>query len=129
MYKLSIWDTAGQEQFHCLNTVYYRGAQGKLKIILTGAIAGALIVYDITDVDSFQKMSMWVKELRHQAGPNLPIIVVGNKADLENNRQIKKEEAEKYAQGLGLDHFSASARTGNNVKEIFTVLTERKYEG
>eukprot|EP00356_Strombidium_inclinatum_P003506 CAMPEP_0170482078 /NCGR_PEP_ID=MMETSP0208-20121228/2257_1 /TAXON_ID=197538 /ORGANISM="Strombidium inclinatum, Strain S3" /LENGTH=42 /DNA_ID= /DNA_START= /DNA_END= /DNA_ORIENTATION= len=42
-------------------------------------------------------MSMWVKELRHQAGPDLPIIVVGNKADLENNRQIKKEEAEKYA--------------------------------
>ena len=74
MYRLSIWDTAGQEQHHCLNTVYYRGAQG------------ALIVYDITDVDSFQKMSMWVKELRQQLGPDLPIIVVGNKSDLENNR-------------------------------------------
>jgi GTPase SAR1 family protein len=47
---------------------------------------GALIVYDITDVDSFQKMSMWVTELRQQLGPDLPIIIVGNKCDLENNR-------------------------------------------
>jgi GTPase SAR1 family protein len=69
---------------------------------------------------------MWVKELRQQLGPDLPILIVGNKSDLENNRQIKKEEAEKYAASLGLDHFSASARTGQNVKEIFKVLTERK---
>jgi GTPase SAR1 family protein len=64
MYKLSIWDTAGQEQHHCLNTVYYRGAQGKSLNLKTKTFLGALIVYDITDVDSFQKMSMWVKELR-----------------------------------------------------------------
>lgn len=76
-YKLCIWDTAGQEQHHCLNTIYYRGAQG------------ALIVYDITDLDSFAKMSMWVKELRQQCGNSLPIVIVGNKSDLEQNRQIK----------------------------------------
>jgi GTPase SAR1 family protein len=58
---------------------------------------GALIVYDITDVDSFQKMSMWVKELRQQLGADIPIIIVGNKCDLENNRQIKLAEAEGYA--------------------------------
>ena len=80
---------------------------------------GALIVYDITDVDSFQKMSMWVTELRQQLGPDLPIIIVGNKCDLEKNRQIKLVEAEGYARKLGLDHFSASARTGLNVVEIF----------
>lgn len=73
-YKLSIWDTAGQEQHHALNTIYYRGAQG------------ALIVYDITDLDSFSKMSMWVNELRQQCGDKLPIIIVGNKSDLESNR-------------------------------------------
>lgn len=83
-------------------------------------------MYDITDVDSFQKMSMWVKELRQQLGNELPIIIAGNKSDLENARQIKKEQAEKYAASLGIDHFSTSARTGNNVKEIFRVLTERK---
>ena len=73
-YKLSVWDTAGQEQFHALNNVYYRGAQG------------ALIVYDITDVDSFKKMQNWVKELRKVCDENLPIILVGNKTDLEKNR-------------------------------------------
>ena len=54
-------------------------------------------MYDITDVDSFQKMSMWVKELRQQLGADIPIIIVGNKCDLENNRQIKLAEAEGYA--------------------------------
>ena len=62
---------------------------------------------------------MWVKELRQQLGPDLPIIIVGNKSDLEINRQIKLDEAESYARQLGLDHFSASARTGSNVEEIF----------
>jgi Ras-related protein Rab-21 len=75
-YKLSVWDTAGQEQHHALNTIYYRGAQG------------ALIVYDITDDDSFAKMSMWVNELRQQCGEGLPIVVVGNKCDKEQERQI-----------------------------------------
>jgi small GTP-binding protein len=114
MYKLSIWDTAGQEQHHALNTIYYRGAQG------------ALIVYDITDIDSFQKMEMWVKELRQQCGSQLPIIIVGNKSDLESNRQIKLTDAEDYAKQLGVQHFSASARTGSNIKEIFKALTESK---
>ena len=75
-YNLSIWDTAGQETYHALNKIYYRGAQG------------ALLVYDITDIDSFNKMQLWVKELRAQANPNLPIVIVGNKMDLIENRQI-----------------------------------------
>lgn len=106
-YRLSIWDTAGQEQHHCLNKIYYRGA------------LGALIVYDITDLDSFSRMAGWVKELRQQCGQALPIIIVGNKSDLENSRQIKLKDAEDYARRLGLDHFSASARTGQNVVQIF----------
>jgi len=73
-YKLSIWDTAGQEAYHALNKIYYRNAQG------------ALIVYDITDVDSFKRMMNWVKELRKVCDEGLPIIIVGNKADLESNR-------------------------------------------
>ena len=55
---------------------------------------------------------MWVRELRNQLGDQLPIIVVGNKCDLESNRQIKLEDAEGYARQQGLDHYSASARTG-----------------
>ena len=71
-------------------------------------------------------MERWVKELRDQLGKQLPIIVVGNKCDLENKRQIPLDEAESYAKNLGLDHFSASARNGHNVKELFRQLTERK---
>ena len=73
-YKLSIWDTAGQEAHRSLNTIYYRGAQG------------AVIVYDITDLDSFQRMKEWMRELRSQLGDKVPIVVVGNKCDLEGNR-------------------------------------------
>ena len=62
---------------------------------------------------------MWVKELRQQLGDSLPIIIVGNKCDLESNRQIKLADAEKYAKGLGLKHYSASARLGTNISEIF----------
>jgi len=83
-------------------------------------------VYDITDTDSFRKMSMWVKELRQQCGNQLPIVIVGNKSDLESHRQIKLADAEDYAKQLGVQHFSASARTGSNVKTIFKTLTERK---
>jgi GTPase SAR1 family protein len=84
-------------------------------------------VYDITDKDSFSKMSMWVKELRQQCGSQLPIVIVGNKSDLEQSRQIKLTDAEDYAKQLGVQHFSASARTGFNVKEVFKALTESKF--
>ena len=86
-----------------------------------------MIVYDITDIDSFSKMSSWVSELRQQCGNGLPIVIVGNKSDLESNRQIKLHDAEDYARQLGVQHFSASARTGNNVKELFKALTESKF--
>jgi len=76
-------------------------------------------VYDITDNDSFTKMSQWVKELRQQVGPELPIIIVGNKCDMENRRVVQLKKAEEYAKELGLDHFNASAKTGHNVEEVF----------
>ena len=85
-----------------------------------------MIVYDITDVDSFKKMSDWVRELRNQLGSKLPIVVVANKADLESNRQVALVDGENYAKSLGLDHYSASAKTGKNITEVFKRLTERK---
>jgi GTPase SAR1 family protein len=71
-------------------------------------------------------MEAWVKELRINLGQDVPIIVVGNKEDLEANRQIKKATAEEYAKKLGMDHFSASAKTGKNVSEIFQQITSSK---
>ena len=71
-------------------------------------------------------MEDWVKELRLNLGGDVPIIIVGNKMDLENSRQIKLAAAEEYAKNLGIDHFSASAKTGKNVSEIFKQITESK---
>lgn len=71
-----IWDTAGQERFHALGPIYYRDANG------------ALLVYDITDRDSFTKVRNWVKELRKIVGKNIVLVIAGNKSDLEKQRQV-----------------------------------------
>jgi len=70
--RLTIWDTAGQEKYHALNAAYYRGAEG------------ALVVYDITDNDSFVRAGMWVKELRKYISMDVPIAIAGNKCDIDN---------------------------------------------
>ena len=84
------------------------------------------MVYDITDVDSFDRMKSWVKELRMQLGDRVPIVVVGNKSDLESNRQIQLDQAKEEAMKFGAMHYEASARTGHGVKELFNALTESK---
>ena len=71
--NLAIWDTAGQERFHALGPIYYRDAHG------------AVLVYDITDEDSFQKVKVWVKELRRMVGTDICLIIAGNKVDLERS--------------------------------------------
>ena len=71
--NLAIWDTAGQERFHALGPIYYRDAHG------------AVLVYDITDEDSFQKVKVWVKELRRTVGTDICLIIAGNKVDLERS--------------------------------------------
>jgi Ras-related protein Rab-21 len=80
--NLAIWDTAGQEKFHALGPIYYRSSNG------------AVLVYDITDEDSFQKVKSWVKELRKMLGADICLVIAGNKTDLEKNRNVSLEEAE-----------------------------------
>lgn len=89
--NLSIWDTAGQERFHALGPIYYRDA------------AGALLVYDITDAESFNKVKNWVKELRKIVGTEIVIVIAGNKIDLEKNRHVNVEEAERFVIFLVLE--------------------------
>lgn len=81
--NLSIWDTAGQEKFHALGPIYYRSSNG------------AVLVYDITDQDSFQKVKNWVKELRKMLGTDICLVIVGNKSDLEKDRTVELEESER----------------------------------
>lgn len=109
--KLFIWDTAGQEEYHALNQVYYRDA------------VAAILVYDITDTDSFEKVQTWVQELRLYLPDDTPIAIAGNKYDL-SNRQITQKEAEDYANSINGAHFDTSAKTGKGIEEIFTEITK-----
>lgn len=79
--NLAIWDTAGQEKFHALGPIYYRSSNG------------AVLVYDITDEDSFQKVKSWVKELRKMLGVDICLAIIGNKIDLVKDRHVTLEEA------------------------------------
>lgn len=111
--NLMIWDTAGQERFHALGPIYYRDANG------------ALLVYDITDRDSFNKVRNWVKELRTIVGDQIVVVIAGNKCDMEKERQVNDQEAKEYAQSVGAIHVATSAKNGKGVEETFLELTKQ----
>ena len=105
--KLQIWDTAGQERFRSVTRSYYRGA------------AGALLVYDITSRESFNSLTNWLTDARTLASPQIVILMVGNKKDLEDEREVTFLEASRFAQENGLMFLETSAKTGNSVEEAF----------
>ncbi|KAM7381580.1 hypothetical protein PAMA_012425 [Pampus argenteus] len=111
--KFEIWDTAGQERYHSLAPMYYRGAQA------------AIVVYDITNTDTFARAKNWVKELQRQASPNIVIALAGNKADIANKRAVELQEAQTYADDNSLLFMETSAKTSMNVNEIFMAIAKK----
>ncbi|XP_048423222.1 ras-related protein RHN1-like isoform X1 [Pyrus x bretschneideri] len=111
--KFDIWDTAGQERYHSLAPMYYRGA------------AAAVVVYDITSMESFVRAKKWVQELQRQANPTLIMFLAGNKADLKEKRKVGSEEAEQYAKEHGLVFLETSAKTAQNVNELFYEIAKK----
>ncbi|CAI6767726.1 VPS21 [Saccharomyces cerevisiae] len=114
--KFEIWDTAGQERFASLAPMYYRNAQA------------ALVVYDVTKPQSFIKARHWVKELHEQASKDIIIALVGNKIDMlqeGGERKVAREEGEKLAEEKGLLFFETSAKTGENVNDVFLGIGEK----
>jgi len=105
--KFEIWDTAGQERYRSLAPMYYRGA------------AAAIVVYDITNKESFNGAKSWVKELQRRGDPNVVIALAGNKADLPNKRKVEFQEAQQYAEENGILHMETSAKSATNVKSLF----------
>ncbi|CAG9330568.1 unnamed protein product [Blepharisma stoltei] len=105
--KLQMWDTAGQENFRSITRSYYRGA------------VAALLLYDVTNRDSFTNIERWLAEAKTNANHDITVILVGNKVDLESNRAITAEEGEKFASEHGILFIEASAKEAFNVDEAF----------
>lgn len=114
--KLQIWDTAGQESFRSITRSYYRDA------------AGALLVYDITRRESFNHLTRWLEEARQNGNPNMTIMLIGNKCDLEHRRAVSTKEGELFAQENGLIFLETSAKTAANVEAAFIKTAESIYE-
>jgi len=111
--KFEIWDTAGQERYRSLAPMYYRGA------------AAAIVVYDITNPESFAGAKGWVKELQRRGDPNVVIALAGNKADLESRRKVEFEEAKAYAEEHGILLMETSAKNASNVKPLFIEIAKK----
>ena len=111
-----IWDTAGQEKYNTLTSSYYKGAKG------------ALIVYDVTQKTTFDKIERYIDELKDNADKNVFMVLVGNKSDLEGNRMILKEEGEQLATKLKIGFFEVSAKTGVGIENLFKYLIDGVYK-
>jgi len=114
--KLQIWDTAGQESFRSITRSYYRDA------------AGALLVYDITRRESFNHLGRWLEEARQNGNPNMTIMLIGNKSDLEHRRAVSTKEGEIFAQENGLIFLETSAKSAANVETAFIRTAENIYQ-
>uniref|UniRef100_A0AAZ3PEB6 Ras-related protein Rab-3 n=1 Tax=Oncorhynchus tshawytscha TaxID=74940 RepID=A0AAZ3PEB6_ONCTS len=110
--KLQIWDTAGQERYRTITTAYYRGAMG------------FLLMYDITNQDSFNAVQDWATQIKTYSWDNAQVILVGNKCELEDDRLVPTEEGQRLAKDLGYQFFEASAKDNINVKQVFERLVD-----
>ena len=114
--KAQVWDTAGQERFRALAKNYYRGA------------VGALLVYDITNYESFKNAEKWFKEVKEHAEPHLVTLLIGNKNDLEETRAVKTEEGSEFAEKQGLGFVETSAKNNINIETAFNRLVTEIFE-
>jgi Ras-related protein Rab-1A len=110
--KLQLWDTAGQERFRTIVSSYWRGADG------------VVFVFDLTDPQSFSGVKQWAEEVDRHAHERVQKILVGNKCDLVAQRAVTREMGEELARSLGLTYIETSARTVQNVPEVFESMAE-----
>jgi Ras-related protein Rab-1A len=105
--KLQIWDTAGQERFRTITSAYYRGADG------------IVLIYDVTDRDSFNHVDDWLAEVNRYVGDGTCKVLIGNKCDMDGERQVSSEEGRKKAEELGMAFVETSAKASTNVEVAF----------
>ncbi|KAJ5074106.1 ras-related protein rabe1c [Anaeramoeba ignava] len=114
--KFAVWDTAGQERFESFTSNYFREAHG------------VILVYDITSKYSLERAQKFYESILKSSEYNCAIILVGNKADMENKRAVEVEEGENLAKSWDSQFFETSAKTGINVKEVFEKIFEESFE-
>ncbi|TXT58975.1 MAG: Small GTP-binding domain protein [Promethearchaeota archaeon] len=108
--KLQIWDTGGQERFASVRPMYYRGS------------LGALLIFDLTSMASFDHLPQWIEEVRANVNSDIPLLLVGNKSDLEDQREVNLEEINSFSDKFNLYYMETSAKTGEGVGDCFYVL-------
>jgi Ras-related protein Rab-1A len=111
--KLQIWDTAGQERFRTITSSYYRGAHG------------IIVVYDVTDMESFNNVKQWLHEIDRYAAENVNKLLVGNKSDLTSKRVVSTEQGKEFADSLGIEFLETSAKTAQNVEQAFLTMASQ----
>ena len=114
--KAQIWDTAGQERYKAITSAYYKGAKG------------AFVVYDITRKNTFETVNKWVSDISAAADKKITLILIGNKNDLEDQRQVTKEMGEEKAKELGLAFMETSACSGENLDKAFQLMINEIYK-
>ncbi|OHS97727.1 Ras-related protein RABD1 [Tritrichomonas foetus] len=107
---MQVWDTAGQERFRTITASYYRGSNG------------IIIVYDVTDRESFDHVSYWIKEIDRLAAPDVCRLLVGNKTDLTEKRAVTTEEGKALANQFGIAFLETSAKDNSNVEDMFNQM-------
>lgn len=108
--KVQIWDTAGMERYRSITNAYYKGAKG------------VIVVYDICRKKSFENVDKWIDDFKSKADDDAVIILIGNKSDLDEKREVSKEEAESKAQKNKFGFMETSAKDNNNVQKAFETL-------
>ena len=106
-FRLQIWDTAGQENYRSITRAYYKNS------------VCAILVYDISNRETFEHISNWIEDCTIQSPKTIFMVLVGNKSDLNNNRQVSLEEGKEMAKNNNMMFFETSAKTGENVDKLF----------
>ena len=114
--RIQLWDTAGQEKYRAITRNLFLKVQG------------FLLVYDITNKDSFHNLGAWIKLIRDECGSHMPIIIIGNKNDLEAERSTTKEEAMDFAKEEKIDYIETSSKSGENIAKAISLIVEKVLE-
>ncbi|BGP04000.1 ras-related protein Rab-1A [Rhodotorula toruloides] len=111
--KLQIWDTAGQERFRTITSSYYRGAHG------------IIVVYDVTDADTFSNVKQWLQEIDRYACEGVNKLLVGNKSDLASKKVVEYNVAKEFADQIGVSLLETSAKNATNVEQAFLTMAKQ----